>query len=305
MPPVRRSLPPLQPRFDVERPEDWEPTAEEDPGFWELERWLNTAKRGVNTAADFMFGETQEDQAQQAISDLMGVGVMPLGSRLRSAAYRSKMLKRLMSQITELDPSTAQNMFRRLTVTHPRVMAAFQHAKGTLQRDPEYTPAFVQEATAKGTLPHHLGQFHGGPPSEGLVPGLRNVRRRPGIDITPPEWLAGSNWDPPPEVLMSGTAAHEATHWAQLLGGRQAKKRYEIMDELAEDIGNTVVEPQAYMKRRGTLRQADREIVRELERGADFAEGNQLQRTWVEDLADRNTPEPSFIQRLLSLLPRR
>jgi len=108
---VVMSLPPLQPRFDVERPEDWEPTAEVDPGFWDLKRWLNTAKRGANTLADLWSGSTAEEQAQSGIAEIMG-GVGPIGTVLTRGMTRpvyQAAVRNTPSALLERAPFEIQN----------------------------------------------------------------------------------------------------------------------------------------------------------------------------------------------------
>ena len=267
---IRKPRP--QPRFEIpERPPDWEPTLSEDPGRLQglLNRLVIPTRRAINTAADVMFGSTPEEQAENAI---MGtVGVMIPGSPLRLPAYRERMLRALSEQIDAMEPSMARTMFRRLIETHPRVMSAFQHSGGTLQRDPAYTPEVVKEAISESLAPTHFGRFT--PGESELVPDLRGVYRDPSISITP-ESLIGTI-DPTsvshgvsniPGIDQAGTAAHEMTHWAQNLGGRDSKRRVEVIDELTEmaNRGATVGEALP-------LQLEQRVLSNILEQGADRA----------------------------------
>ena len=73
---IRR--PPATPRFDVDRPKDWQPSIrskEEVDDLW-WDQMLNKGQRGANWLADLLFGATPEEEAQNAILSL----VAPMGT---------------------------------------------------------------------------------------------------------------------------------------------------------------------------------------------------------------------------------
>jgi hypothetical protein len=283
---VKIGVPP-SPRFTwPERPPDWEPTISAEPGFFE--QLPDRLMRGWNTVADAIFGETPQAQAENAIFGMMnpmGVGVTLMGSPLRNPAYRQQMLRALGKQIDEIEPSRlgvdqtdAQRMFHRLIETHPRIMSAFQHSGGVVRNDPAFTPEVVSDALARNRVPARLGNFTAGQGK--LVPDLRDVPSNPVINITPESFTGAV--DPSimtqgirrrPGLDMADTAAHETTHWAQRLGGRDAKRLSELIKQI-----NAMADRKATVREALPLNIERRKLINRLEHGADTAGGNQAQR---------------------------
>jgi hypothetical protein len=198
---------------------------------------------GATVGAD-PFSRTQpiweQRPSMQEVGETIATAVMPLASPLRKAAYRTLMLKKLLAQISKLEPGVSRQMFERLLKTHPRVMAAFEHSGGKIRTDPAYSsPELIQQAIDERRLPEQLGAFQQGASSGDFVPGLRDVQQGPTLDITPQAIVDTLN----PGVATSGvtgkigldlgdTSAHEITHWAQHLGSRAAKRASQVVAEV-------------------------------------------------------------------------
>jgi hypothetical protein len=206
----------------------------------------------IGSLADLVMGATvgadpsartqpiwEQRPSMQEMGEVASLAVMPLVSPLRKAAYRALMLKKLQAQIAKLEPGAAQQMFQRLTETHPRVMSAFEHSGGKIRTDPAYTPEFVQQAIAEKRLTGQLGAFEAGSSLGDFVPGLRDIRQGPTLDITPQVLvdtidprLVSRGVTSKIGMDMGDTAAHEITHWAQHLASPAMKRSTEIVDEV-------------------------------------------------------------------------
>ena len=256
---------------------------------------------GATVGAD-PFSRTQpiweQRPSMQELGETIATAVMPLASPLRKAAYRTLMLKKLLAQISKLEPGVSKQMFERLLKTHPRVMAAFEHSGGTIRTDPSPPGWSVLDdiaASASGGSykpVRRLGAFQQGPSLEDLVTGLRETPRYPTIKITPeslvqtldrPE-IRSSRLRGGLGVIDTGeTAAHEVTHWAQALGGSDLQKAdltvreinklrrtYDELDRSVSGYRQTNTGRQLLEKIR-ELNSEHAALVRRVERGADIA----------------------------------
>ena len=84
---------------------------------------------------------------------------------------------------------------------------------------------------------------------------------------------------------MADTAAHETTHWAQRLGGRDAKRWSELIKQI-----NAMADRKATVREALPLNIERRKLINRLEHGAATAGGNQAQR--FQEYLKRN--EPAF-----------
>ena len=172
------------------------------------------------------------------VGEGLGLAVMPLGSPLRSPAYRSKMIEKFLEQIGKLresgDFENTARMAEWLADTKERIAAAFQHSGGVIRRNPGMSPEWIEQAIERKSYPLVRGQHKAG--SGPLVEGLRDVTQGPTIDMTPEDWQFGAaargeqpltirrRWEPAsaeprPNIIDPGeTFAHEFTHYAQSLG---------------------------------------------------------------------------------------
>ena len=237
----------------------------------------------------------EQRPSMQELGETIATAVMPLASPLRKAAYRTLMLKKLRAQIEKLEPGAAKQMFNRLTETHPRVMAALEHSGGVIQRDPAYSAKVVRDAIANEEHPTRFGIFRQRLGTD-RVPGLRDVREGPSINVTPQSFVdsldpsqhrlgSRAHIDYEPGIDMGSVAAHETTHWAQHLGGR-GKRELELLDEMNLIAEKFKALPEAdkksevwaaisqKLKKQGELRQ----IQDHMEAGADIAGPHQSQR---------------------------
>ena len=90
-------------RFDVDPPEDWQPSLrsqeEVDDLFWD--QLLNKGKRAANTFMDFWYGSTPEEEAQTAMEELAALNAMPYGGPLIALVGRKtlgELLRRVQSR---------------------------------------------------------------------------------------------------------------------------------------------------------------------------------------------------------------
>jgi hypothetical protein len=98
-------------RFDVDPPEDWQPSLrsqeEVDDLFWD--QLLNKGKRAANTFMDFWYGSTAEEEAQTAMEELAALNAMPYGGPLIALVGKKtlgELLQRFRSQV-DLEPSAS------------------------------------------------------------------------------------------------------------------------------------------------------------------------------------------------------
>jgi hypothetical protein len=166
------------------------------------------------------------------VGETIGTAVMPLASPLRKAAYRTLMLKKLQAQIGKLDPGSGQRMFQRLTETHPRVMAAFEHSGGKIRMGPETDLDLIKEGAA--------GLFRSGARDKPFVSGLREVTQDPVVSIGSPNLERAIYKLEEPNLrmddYMADTTAHEMGHWAQHLGGANYRRFSKVRDELFDRV---------------------------------------------------------------------
>jgi hypothetical protein len=265
--------PRLTPRF-----KDTSPTVFDTFGQSVVRR----GKRGINSLMDILYGSTPEEEAQTAVTSFMNpLATMTMGSALRNPAYRTQMLRKLGEQIQRLEEGPARNMLMRLLKSHPRVMSAFQHSEGVVRQDPRF-------------MPEWMGTFRPGASSD-RVPGLRDVRRGPLLNITPESAQEGIDFSrrrnlytqyPISEVPQADAAAHEMTHWAQALGGRDLKRKQAILDEFS-DLHKGRSSTSDYMNRMPRQRMDElKGIQRRMEEGAERAGFNQPQRWRLEEIIE-------------------
>ena len=279
-----------------EPPADW--------SGWRSERGLleglvDKAKRGFNTLFDAVVGETPEERMQTmtdslAMTNPAAVGVTTLKYAGRHPAVRAGLIRELGEQIDQLPAGSGQDMLRELVVTHPRVMAAFQHAGGRFRSVDDLGQ------DSRGRLE---GLFQPGPYQgrKGLVSGLRRVYQGPEISfqsdkgaLRDVEHLANAGGlDELPRI--PGHAPHEITHWAQQLGSGGAKRRQRIVEGglKAQEEAKSMRDYRLAIDRLEDQRDLVDDLTRQAEAGAERAEINQLQR-----LRRRNSPlYDSFIGR--------
>jgi len=252
-------------RFDVDPPKNWQPSIrsqeEVDDLFWD--QLLNKGKRATNTFMDFVSGTTPEEEMMSAI---LAPLTMTKGSPLRDPAYRALMLRRLKAQIDRLEPGGNKDESLRLLKAKPFVMAAFQHAGGRVSTQPGAVnhlgtfgggldpragwgrPARIRQGLDPLPKPSFMDWIRN--PGEqirrlrsGPVVGLEDVMRNPEIRFTPAEqvqaeWpmdtVAGGRTRKDPYSTGQDTAAHEWTHWAQILGPGPGKAENKVLRNLPD-----------------------------------------------------------------------
>ena len=154
------------------------------------------------------WSERDPDQPLSAedVGDLIGMAVMPLSSPLRNPVYRTQMLRKLGEQISRFDQRFRPSV-ERLMETHPRLLAAFQHAGGRVGGD-------VGERKVAGLYENLLGRRA----SEGTGV-LANVPLSP--DFTSFKGTPEIQFDVGPFLGLNPVTVvpHEFAHFAQDLGG--------------------------------------------------------------------------------------
>ena len=158
------------------------------------------------------WSERDPDQplSVEDVGDLIGMAVMPLLSPLRNPVYRTQMLRKLGKQISRLDQRYRPSV-ERLMETHPRLLAAFQHAGGILRMEGNVGPGLGPRVTAEGLYENLLGRRATGVTANvPLSPDFTSFKGTPEI-----QFKGG-----PSLSLAPATAVpHEFAHFAQDLGG--------------------------------------------------------------------------------------
>jgi hypothetical protein len=231
MPRTSIGLSPIETRrFDVERPKDWQPSIrsqEEVDDLW-WDRLVNKTQRGVNEFLDSLTGATPREEAAIALDPgNMTPLMMSLGSPLRNPVYRAKMLDLFREQM-KLSGQQYAEPLQRLTETHPRLVAAFQHADGNLGI---HGPGLGTTGAAEGTYENLLfSDLSRGVP-EGVLPnpGFTSFKGTPQIQF---------KGGPDLELNPATVVPHEFAHFAQDLGGRGVSRRRVDIDahELADKV---------------------------------------------------------------------
>lgn len=299
-----------------EPPEDWSGWRSER-GF--LEGLVDKAKRGFNTLFDTVVGETPEERMEFAMDSLAttnpaAVGATTLEYVGRNPVVRESLLRALGHQIDRLPAGSGQDILRELVKSHPRVMAAFQHAGGTFEMADEIgrMSGGRRDPGLRGLLaagPRLTSDsFSGAPPfrptrevpwnEKNLVPGLRGVYKNPimylqsdkGALRDESEW---SKYGLPRQHVFSDlpslgpatTAWHEGGHWAQLIGSEKLKARHDLFYLLRWMNEAEKAEARRVLKK----------LTATVERGAERVENNQLRKliktnpSLVEELIESGT----------------
>ena len=295
-----------------EPPEDWSGWRSER-GF--LEGLADKAQRGFNTLFDTVVGETPEERMEFAMDSLAttnpaAVGATTLKYVGRNPVVRESLLRALGHQIDRLPAGSGQDILRELVKSHPRVMAAFQHAGGTFEMADEIgrMSGGRRNPDLRGLMaagPRLTSDsLSGAPPfrptrevpwnEKNLVPGLRGVYKNPIMYLQADKGAlrdesvralpdAGKAWLGP-----ATTAWHEAGHWAQIIGSEDLKARHDF----------------SYLWRwmneaeKAEARRVLKELTGTVERGAERVENNQLRKliktnpSLVEELIESGTLTP-------------
>jgi hypothetical protein len=148
------------------------------------------------------------DLSSEQVGDLFGLAIMPLLSPLRNPVYQAQMLRKLRKQISRLDQKTRPAL-ERLMETHPRLLAAFQHAGGTLEGNvnTRLGPSGMAEGLYRNLLTRQATGVTAHAP---LSPDFTSFKGTPGIQFKGGPYLTH---DPATVV------PHEFAHFAQDLGG--------------------------------------------------------------------------------------
>ena len=230
-----RRLRPEDAQWEVDRPEGWQPSIRATdpfeeitgiPPFW-LEQLINKGKRAGNAAID-MFGTDFDvsDMINPMGMPSAALGMMSEFSPLRNPVYRKKMLEEFRRALLMLGPDGQQYKpaLNQLIKTHPRTVAAFQHAGGQISphtvggRMPEgaagaywsedaFTPVRDEFITNWGH--RNPGGLQFSPPAP--MEGFTSLKGLPNIQLRVDDLGGGLHPNVPP--------FHEFTHFAQDLGG--------------------------------------------------------------------------------------
>ena len=178
------------------------------------------------------WSERDPDQPLSAedVGDLIGMAVMPLLSPLRNPVYRTQMLRKLGKQISRLDQRYRPSV-ERLMETHPRLLAAFQHAGGRVEGN--VGPGLGPGGTAEGLYETLLGRSATGVAANvPLSPDFTSFKGTPEI-----QFKGGPSLSLDPATVVP----HEFAHFAQDLGGHGVLREKIDLDahmlaDKAEDI---------------------------------------------------------------------